>query len=32
VLAIAGGAIRGIVGFADASLFARFGLPLELEE
>jgi RNA polymerase sigma-70 factor (ECF subfamily) len=32
VLAFAGGAIRGIVGFADASLFARFGLPLELEE
>lgn len=30
VLALAGGRIAGIVGFADASTFARFGLPLEL--
>jgi RNA polymerase sigma-70 factor (ECF subfamily) len=32
VFAFEGAAISGIVGFADASLFDRFGLPLELEE
>jgi RNA polymerase sigma-70 factor (ECF subfamily) len=31
VFALEGDAISGIVGFADASLFDRFGLPLELE-
>ena len=31
VFALEGGAVSGIVGFADASLFERFGLPLELE-
>jgi RNA polymerase sigma-70 factor (ECF subfamily) len=30
VFAFEGEAISGIVGFADASLFERFGLPLEL--
>ena len=32
VLAFAGDAISGIVGFADVSLFERFGLPIVLEE
>lgn len=32
VLSFAGEAIDGIVGFADAALFERFGLPLELED
>jgi RNA polymerase sigma-70 factor (TIGR02960 family) len=31
VFAFAGEAISGIVGFADASLFERFGLPAELD-
>ena len=31
VFAFDGDAISGIVGFADASLFERFGLPLELD-
>jgi hypothetical protein len=30
VFAVAGDAISGIVGFADASLFEQFGLPAEL--
>jgi len=32
VFALEGDAISGIVGFAEASVFARFGLPMELEE
>jgi RNA polymerase sigma-70 factor (ECF subfamily) len=31
VFALEGDAISGIVGFADASLFERFGLPIELD-
>jgi RNA polymerase sigma-70 factor (TIGR02960 family) len=31
VFALEDGAVAGIVGFADASLFERFGLPTELE-
>ena len=32
VFSFEGSAISGIVGFADASLYDRFGLPTELEE